>query len=285
MGPVQRWEVKAYPLFSTGCAMPLDKCLSELWEILERERELNQKRIEMSVWQPGRGQKGSRCINYYTFRWKLLVKLTSLNRKRKSLAANLIELIDNNSNACNPDEISKLANMSIILFESRDGLRDAMLTVASKQMVNCQERLYNAISIPLTLLGLEDTERVLQLNEMFRNHGWAKIGLNLTNFLLALEHPLLSSLEPRDKTSAFHTVEAVYLGEILEPCSKVCALGAGDNKTDLIKFFLRDAVDQRRLELDNINQVIQSACLIVSIDVGNMIEEILKNFKKIMRRG
>lgn len=279
----QRWNVKAYSLFGLGVDLSYEECHNQLEALVEQEKEVNRERVLFPA-RYGNSHTGRKLIDYYIYRWKQVVRLTSLARKRKTLSENLLDLMNNSLNACSYDEINNLREIGAH-FKTKIGLLNAFTKVLSNQVTNCQDRLDIALLNPFKLLGGEDVDRVMQLFEIERATfnrlvGWQNLGNQLAKFLYTLNHPSFDSLNIWH-SSARDIIRDVYLGEILDPCRKVCNLGEANKTVSKLITYLDWAPDDlRRVKLDKMFHIVEAACRFMNLDPHFVTAEILFNLKR-----
>lgn len=289
--PFRAWEEKAWPIYGEGYVMSLDDSVRRLTELVQYEHQVNRHRIVVSDHQIKKRFNGRRMMSFYSSRWKDVARVLSLARKSKTLTQNLIELMNNDLNGCTIDEIKMLSRLNST-FQTKPGLSRALTNTYERQIINCQDRVYESISNPFKLIGFDDVERVYELADLckfkiYAEYPLEKFALDLAKFLLDLEHPSIMSLYTSgDIESAFHTIRDAYLGNIFDPCSKVCSLSKSiTNDAQLVSYYFQDSNETKSLQLQNLLETTKIACHISEFNVPLTVSYITTHYRRVFEYG
>lgn len=280
--PLEYWKIVAHPIYWVGYKESYDEMIRHLLELVEIEKQVD-KTGQNILENPNKGKThtGIRTIQYYLERWEMVVRSTSLNRKRRTLTQNLLDFLTSDSNECTVEEFNNL-RLVFSYFITRDGLKETLSTALFNKRLLCQERIYNAILNPFKLIGVDDVTRVLELQilgefDCSKRVRCRRFGTKLGPFLADSGHPSMDTLNPFEMGTAYRAIENAYLGEVFEPSSKVCALGSVMlEKFKLKTYFIRDSNDYRSVELNNIKKTIKAACSIIKFDVALVVPDIIE---------
>lgn len=278
--PLENWKLIASPIYGAGYKQTYSDMIRHLTELVEIEREVDRWRGNILL-NPNKGKshQGLKMIQYYMNRWVMVARLTSLNRKRRTLSENLLELMRTDSNECSVDEMNNLKQI-FGYFEAKTGLRESLATAYLNKRLTCQDRVFIALSNPFKLIGSDDVARVLELQvvgefDRLKRVRPRRFGINIAEFLVELGHPSIMLLNLNDMAAAYYAIENAYLGEVYEPSWKICGLGrAIQNKSHLNSYFIREPSDYRRVALHNMYKAIYVACSIVKLNVSLVVTDI-----------
>lgn len=262
-----------------------DQCLSTLNSLVELENVLNRIDIDtMTTPKQLNYLLRNKSIRFYRNRWTNLIDTTSLIRKRKSLAENLLTILNTNMNGCMFDYLEKLTHISR-QFEEHPALTAVFQDLIRNQILNCRDRITLALIKPLKLLGDDYINRMVNLYNENSNPTISDLGIQylpgaLARYIMNLDHPLLESIDIIS-TQGFAIMLEIYATEIVDVSSKVCS--AGNPFLRLIAsanyVFTNSPNDTRKKWIENMNNIVNFACMIESYDVIGIVPNILKEYK------